>query len=230
MNYRHREKRIAAWRYLMALPRSLWYNLRLLPWRQARRVPILISNRTVVEALSGRVTLEADNLRMGMVKIGFTTFQGSDYRRERTRLNIRGTLVFGGECNLGTGSSVEVAEEGVLTVGSMFNLGPRSLIVCHKEMTFGTFDRISWDCTLMDTDQHALVDCEGRRVNEDRPIAFGNNVWVGCHTIVTKGVHLADDTTVAAGSCVAGRHDEPMTVLAGNPATIVRRGVKREQK
>ncbi len=230
MNYRHRNKRILAWRYAMALPRSLWYNLRLLPWGQARRLPILISNRTIVDALTGEVVLKAEGLRIGMVKVGFTTFQGSDYRRERTRLSIRGRLVVEGECSLGAGSSVEVAEGGVLTIGPEFNLGPRSLIICHKEITFGRFDRISWGCTLMDTDQHALVDEEGKRVNPDRAIVFGDNVWMGCHTIVTKGVTLADNTTVAAGSRLAGRYEEPMTVLAGNPATVVRRGVKREQQ
>lgn len=230
MNYRHHNKRILAWRYLMAMPRSLWYNLRLLPWRQARLLPILISCRTKIEALSGEVKIAADELRMGMVKVGFTTFQGSDYRRERTRLNIRGKLVVEGDCSFGAGSSVEVAEEGVLTIGPQFNLGPRSLIICHKEITLGTFDRISWGCTLMDTDQHALVDGDGNRVNPDREIVFGNNVWMGCHTIVTKGVCLADDTTVAAGSRLAGRYEESMTVLAGNPATVVRRGVKRQQQ
>ncbi len=229
MNYRHHNKRILAWRYLLSMPRSLWYNLRLLPWRQARRLPILISNRTAVDALSGTVELTAADLRTGMVKVGFTTFQGSDYRHERTRLNIRGKVVIEGDCSLGAGSSVEVAEEGLLTIGPQFNLGPRSLLVCHHAVTFGTFNRISWNCTLMDTDQHALVDTEGRRVNPDRPILFGSNVWMGCHTIVTKGVTLADNTTVAAGSRLAGHYDEPLTVLAGNPATVVRRGVKRQQ-
>lgn len=229
MNYRHHNKRILAWRYLLAMPRSLWYNLRLLPWRQARRMPILISNRTVVEALTGKVTLCASELRTGLIKVGFTTFQGSDYCRERTRLNIRGELVLSGECSFGAGSSVEIAEDARLSIGPEFNLGPRSLIICHNAMTFGRHDRISWDCTLMDTDQHALVDTDGKRVNEDRPIQFGDNVWVGCHVIVAKGVSLADNTTVAAGSRLAGRHEEPMTVLAGNPATVVRRGVKRQQ-
>lgn len=229
MNYRHHNKRMLAWRYLMAMPRSLWFNLRLLPWKQARRLPILISNRTSIDALSGKLEIHAQELRVGLVKIGFNTYQGSDYRHERTRFNLRGRMVVEGECDLGAGSSVEVAENGLLTLGDKFCFGPRSLLICHHSITFGTFDRISWCCTLMDSDQHALVDQEGKRVNQDRPIVFGNNVWMGCHTIVTKGVTLADDTTVAAGSRLAGRHEEPMTVLAGNPATVVRRGVKRQQ-
>ena len=230
MDERHRKRRIDALRFALALPRSMWYNLRLLPWGQARRMPLLVSNRTAVDSLSGEVELRATKLRTGMVKIGFATFQGSDYRRERTRLNLRGRMVIEGDCSLGAGSSVEVAEGATLTLGAGFNLGPRSLIVCHKAMTFGTFDRISWCCTLMDTDQHALVDGDGARVNPDRPVVFGDNVWMGCHSIATKGVTLADDTTVAAGARLAGHYGEEMTVLAGNPATVVRRGVKRERR
>ena len=62
MNYRHHIKRMLAWRYLMAMPRSLWYNLRLLSWKQARRLPILISNRTSIDALTGKVEINASNL------------------------------------------------------------------------------------------------------------------------------------------------------------------------
>jgi len=82
----------------------------------------------------------------------------------------------------------------------------------------------------MDTDQHHLVDTEGNYVNPDREVCFGDNVWVGCHVLVNKGVRLSDNTTVAAGARLAGHYEEPMTVLAGNPAVVVRRGVKREHK
>ena len=229
MNERHRKKRLEALRYVVAMPRSLWYNLRLFPLRQAIRMPLLISNRTAFDNIGGKVIIECDEVRMGMIKVGFATFQGSNYLCESTRLNIRGKVIVRGECALGVGSSVEVAEGGVLTLGPRFHLGPRSLLVCHKSMSFGRYNRISWCCTLMDTDQHALVDEEGTRVNPDRPILFGDNVWVGCHVIVPKGVQLSDNTTVAAGSRLVGRYEEPMVVLAGNPAAVVRRGVKREQ-
>lgn len=229
MNERHRKKRLDAWRYLLALPRSVCLNLRLFPWHQARHLPLLVSHHTKIENLSGRIELACDNLRIGLVKIGFATFQGSDFRHDRTCLNLRGTMVVNGECAFGAGSSVEVAEGAQLSVGPLFILGPRSLLICHKAMTFGAHDRISWCCTLMDTDQHALVDSDGQRVNNDREIRFGDNVWVGCHVIAPKGVTLADDTTVAAGSRLTGHYNEPLTVLAGNPAVVVRRGIKREQ-
>ncbi|MBR1550622.1 MAG: hypothetical protein IJ634_08315 [Bacteroidales bacterium] len=227
MSERHRKKRLDAWRYLLALPRSAWYNLRLLPFQQARKLPILISHRTKIEHLKGTVVLGCAELRPGLVKIGFATYQGTRFRRDRTMVNILGTVKIKGECSLGAGCSIEVAEGAMLTVGDKFHLGPNSLLICHCGMFFGEKNRFSWNCTLMDTDQHALEDIDGKRVNNDRPISTGNNVWVGCHVIATKGVELADNTTVAAGARLAGRYEEPLTVLAGNPAVVVRRDVKR---
>jgi acetyltransferase-like isoleucine patch superfamily enzyme len=227
MNERHRKKRLSAIRYVLALPRSVWYNFRLLPFRQARHLPLLISHRTQIVNVSGKVSLHTHGLRVGLVKIGFNTCQMSDFRYHRTMLNMRGRLDLMGECAIGAGSSIEVSESGTLILGDHFNMGPCSLIICNRNITFGNDVLTSWHCTFMDTDQHQLVDNEGRCCNEDRPILFGDNVWCGCHVIVTKGTHVCSHVTIGAGSCVHGVFDEEYTVIAGNPARMVRHGVSR---
>lgn len=227
MNERHRKKRLDAVRYVLAMPKSIWYNFRLLPLRQACKLPLLVSHRTKMVNLSGKLDLQATELKVGLVKIGFNTYQGTDFRYDRTRINLRGTMIVHGACAIGAGSSIEVTENGTLELGDRFCIGSKSLIICNSEIKCGTFVRISWQCTLMDTDQHELVDAEGNRSNNDRPIHLGDNVWIGCHTILTKGTTLASNTTVGAGSVVHGVHEESCVVLAGNPATIVKSGVKR---
>jgi acetyltransferase-like isoleucine patch superfamily enzyme len=224
MNERHRKKRQSAMRYVLALPRSVWYNFRLLPLKQARHLPLLISHRTKVVDVSGRITLHAERLRVGLVKIGFNTCQMSDFRYHRTQINIRGRLDLLGECAIGAGSSIEVSETGRLTLGDHFNMGPCSLIICNHSITFGKDVLTSWRCTFMDTDQHQLVDSEGRCCNEDRPIVMGDNVWCGCNVIVTKGTHVCSHVTIGAGSCVHGVFEEERTVVAGNPARVVQHG------
>ena len=225
MNERHRNKRLAALRYLLALPRSLDLNFRLLPFRQARRLPLLVSHRTRILNLSGSISLHADSIRVGLVKIGFNTCQLSDFHYHRTLLNLRGNVRFLGECAIGAGSSIEVSEGATLTLGDHFNLGPRSLVICHSSISFGSHVLTSWCCTIMDTDQHRLVDGSGSHLNPDRPVAFADHIWLGCNVIVTKGTTLPSFTTVGAGSCVHGIFTEQKTVLAGNPAQIVRRSV-----
>ena len=227
MNERHRVKRLMAMRYLLALPGSIWLNFTVLPLRQAWRLPVLVSHRTVMENLSGKIELDVEELRTGCVKIGFATCQCSDFRYDRTRLNLRGCWRLQGDCAIGAGCHLEVSETGCLTTGRNFHLGPRSVVVCHKSVTFGRDCLTSWNCTIMDTDQHELIDNDGVVTNADREIKFGNNVWLGCHVVVPKGVILPDDTTVGAGSVLRGRYDERETVLAGNPAVVLKRGVKR---
>ena len=229
MNERHRQKRITLGRYILALPRSIWYNFRLLPFAQACHLPILISHRTAVRCCPGSITISKGcPLRIGLVKIGFSTYQGSDFRQQRTRMNVRGRLLLQGDCDFGAGSSVEVAEKGLLSIGPGSHIGPLSLVICHKGITLGAQTRTSWQCTLMDTDQHDLVDDQGNCRNADREIVLGDNVWMGCHVIIVKGTVLASHTTVGAGSVVHGRFDSECTVLAGNPAAIVRTGLRRQ--
>jgi maltose O-acetyltransferase len=54
-----------------------------------------------------------------------------------------------------------------------------------------------------------------------RPIAIGNNVWLGGGVIVCPGVTIGDNTVVGAGAIVT--KDLPANVVAvGNPARVVR--------
>ncbi len=55
-----------------------------------------------------------------------------------------------------------------------------------------------------------------------RPIKIGNDVWVGGGAIILPGVTVGDGCTIGAGSVVT--HDvESYTVVAGNPARLIRR-------
>lgn len=54
-----------------------------------------------------------------------------------------------------------------------------------------------------------------------RPVAIGDNVWLGGGTIICPGVTIGDNTTIGAGSVVA--RDVPANVFAaGNPCRVVR--------
>lgn len=58
-------------------------------------------------------------------------------------------------------------------------------------------------------------------VESARPIALGDNVWLGGWAIVLPGVRIGDDTVVGAGAVVV--RDLPAAVVAvGNPARVVR--------
>lgn len=55
-----------------------------------------------------------------------------------------------------------------------------------------------------------------------KPITIGNNVWIGGSATILPGVTIGDNAVVGAGSVVT-RDVEPDTVVAGNPAKVIRR-------
>ena len=67
------------------------------------------------------------------------------------------------------------------------------------------------------------VEAEPRRAKWEgsKPIAIGNNVWLGGGVIVCPGVSIGENTVVGAGAVVV-RDLRANVVAVGNPARVVR--------
>ena len=50
----------------------------------------------------------------------------------------------------------------------------------------------------------------------------GNDVWIGQNAVILPGVHIGDGAIIGANS-VVGRNVEPYTIVAGNPAKVLRK-------
>lgn len=57
---------------------------------------------------------------------------------------------------------------------------------------------------------------------QTKPITIGNDVWLAGGVIVLPGVTIGDGCTVGAGSVVT-KDVEPYTVVAGNPARVIKK-------
>ena len=67
------------------------------------------------------------------------------------------------------------------------------------------------------------LDPEVRRQGHElaRPVAIGDDVWLGGGVIVCPGVSIGEGTTIAAGSVVT-RDIPPRVLVAGNPCRVLR--------
>ena len=62
---------------------------------------------------------------------------------------------------------------------------------------------------------------KSRYLTSAKPVAIGNNVWIGGNTVIFPGVTIGDNVTIGAGSVVT--KDIPDNVLAfGNPCKVIR--------
>lgn len=209
---------------LFGLPKSIVFNFRYLPARQAVSLPILVSHRLALFNFGGRVSLTGP-VRTGSVLLGFGANGAFDFRRSRSVWQVAGEVVFEGPARLGNGFKLSIASGGRVNFGANFVLSAESQIVCRESITFGEGCLISWDVLMLDGDFHPLIAEDGTESTMRAPIVLGDRVWVGARSCILKGVALADDVVVAAGSIVARPELESHVLIAGNPARVVRSGV-----
>ena len=206
-----------------SIPKTLRFNFHYFPFATALKLPVVVSHRTYLRELHGKVVLP-ENVDTAMVKIGFGDVGHYDRKRSRGIWQVSGTVSFGGKASLGHGSKLSV--RGDLKLGAGFNMTAESTIVCAKEITFGDDCLLSWDVLVMDTDEHPLYNKDNERINPDKPIVVGNHVWIGCKCILLKGAEVPNDTILAAGTLLKSAFAGDNQVIGGNPPSILKREVR----
>ena len=119
---------------LCSIPKTLRFNLHYFPLKTALKLPVVVSHRTYLRELYGKVELP-EKVERAMVKIGFGDVGHYDRKRSRGIWQVSGTVSFGGKASIGHGSKLSV--RGNLCFGADFNMTAESTIVCAKEIRFG---------------------------------------------------------------------------------------------
>ncbi len=111
-----------------------------------------------------------------------------------------------------------------LTIGD--NVGMSSTrIWCSNSITIGDNVKIGGCVLLTDTDAHPMDYMARRTTNEgtqSAPIVIEDDVWVGAHSVVLKGVTIGARSIVGAGSVVT-KSIPADCVAAGNPCRVIKR-------
>lgn len=205
-------------RLALALPKTIIFNFRYLPLREALKLPFLISHNVVLRKLGGRVHVR--NPSLFSIRIGFGDVGIFDKELSRSVWCVGGTVEFLGVASIGHGSKISV--DGLLTIGNNFHISAESSICVKKSVIIGNDVLVSWDVLIMDTDFHVITDENGVIINEDDPIFISDNVWIGCRSLILKGVTISFGTVIAAGAIVSKSITKPNCIVAGVPAKTVR--------
>ncbi|KAG0045177.1 Maltose acetyltransferase, partial [Gryganskiella cystojenkinii] len=103
--------------------------------------------------------------------------------------------------------------------GVYMNFNCVILDVCEVEIGDGVFFAPNVQLFCAAHPLNPLVRTRG--IEFGQPIKIGNNVWIGGGTMICPGVTIGEGVTVGAGSVVT-KNVPPYTIVAGNPAKIIR--------
>lgn len=210
---------------ILGVPKTLYFNFKYFKFKDAIKLPVLLSNRVKIIALKGNVIIKAP-LHTGLIRIGVKGAGTCCWHK--SILEMRGTLIFNGRAVFGDGSSISISTNAILTIGDNFTTTGDTALYCKKNITIGDNCLFSWDSLIMDSDVHQIKDKDNKCINGDQDIYIGNNVWMGCRCTILKGTRVNNYTVIAANSCIHNTFDKENVIVGGNPPRTLNENITWE--
>lgn len=141
------------------------------------------------------------------------------------------SIEFGNDCNLNGLRILIEGENNIIVLGNgvVVNASKIKPTVINAlggtEIRIGEGSLFSNNIEIHSTDYHGIYNKNGERINPDKNIVIGRYVWIGMGSKVLKGTEIPDGVVVGAGSVVSGKFVEENTIIAGNPAKIIKREI-----
>lgn len=100
------------------------------------------------------------------------------------------------------------------------------LINTNGSISIGDDCMLSRGIHIAQPDQHLIFDLHTKeRININKNIDIGNHVWIGRTVQILGGCFIADNCVVGACSVTSGKFYERNCIIAGSPATVIRRDI-----
>ncbi len=112
---------------------------------------------------------------------------------------------------------------GRFSIGTGSFIGKRAFIQLHAPVTVGGHVAINDGVRIL-TGTHGVDDPAWRL--KVAPVVIGDYAWIATGAIILPGVTLGEGAVVGAGSVVI-RDVAPFTIVAGNPAVVIKRRTAR---
>ena len=111
-----------------------------------------------------------------------------------------------------------------LVIGNDVHINYKTLIDVARKVEIGDRVLVAGEVKIFDNNVHSTDYRHRNRLREDdiRPVVVEEDVWIGINAIIMKGVTIGRGSVVAAGTVVT-KDVPPFTIVAGNPAKVVKK-------
>ena len=115
---------------------------------------------------------------------------------------------------------------------SRFNAGKGYIVVNNNQknkphkIVIGKGVQIGSELLLRTSDGHSIFNCgEQLPYNEPQDVIIGDNCWIGARCTILKGAIIPSNSIIGACSLLNRKFSEENTIIAGNPAKVIKRNV-----
>lgn len=185
--------------------KTLYFNFKLLPFREAVKCPILLFGKCDVTIGKNAVLTQDHPQPFASTFIGnsCSAVWGVNKRPMETYIDIHGHLYLNGNKQfIGNGCRIIIDETGTLKIGDHVVINDRTKICCQHDIYIGDFTDVSWECQIFDTNFHYMTDTSLRVGRKKGSIYIGKNSWIGNRCTIQKNTVLEEDSILASNSLI----------------------------
>lgn len=109
---------------------------------------------------------------------------------------------------------------GFLSIGKFTNINSGSEIRCDEKVTIGSFNQISYNVRIWDTNTHSILSKDERRnitiekfpyfgfeksKPKTLPVSIGDDCWIGENSTILKGTRIGNEVIVGYGTLISNK-------------------------
>lgn len=209
----------------MNLIKTIWLNFYLLPFNQAKYLPIVVYGRLKITHLSGRIIFP-NNVKRNMFRIG-SIHEMKRIGINKSQLSLEGDIIIKGQVFVGIGSCICVSKDAVLEFGNKCYIGGNSSVFCTKSICINEKALIGSECYIADTSFHPIEENGSVLHPLNTPIRIGKQNYLGTRVIIQKGTITPDYCIICSGSVCTKDYslNGEKIMIGGVPAKVIRKDI-----
>jgi acetyltransferase-like isoleucine patch superfamily enzyme len=168
-------------------------------------------SKIFIDGENNKVVINKASIRNTLISV--TGKNNQIICEDNVQLNNATLIVRGTNCKIQIGASSNFGGIRIVNVG--FN----NDVSIGKHCVFADFIEI-WA-----SDTHSIYNEDGNFINPEQPITIGNNVWVGSHATILKGVDIGDGAVIGMNTTVT-KNILPRSLNVGYPARCIKENIK----
>lgn len=136
--------------------------------------------------------------------------------------------------------SIEVQDKGKVVMHEHSKIDETTSILCVDRVEIGAYTAVASNTVISDNNNHPISPAYRKKMrttpigddmrmwkhSDHAPVIIGENVWIGSHVRICKGVTIGDNSVIGANSVVT-KSIPANCIAVGNPARVVKTDIDK---